>query len=204
MEGLLKHVLSTVEGIDEEIVLWLNQWAGRFAYLDAAEKLIVSDYFIPVFISLCLLGMWFVGRDHRTRDAHQRAVLRALIAVGFANLVVILLNQHFFRERPFVEHELTLLFYQPTDSSFPCNPAAVAFAMSSGMWQGSRKLGAFLYGLAALWGLSRIYAGVFYPSDVVAGAAIGVTISYLVGTALRLIEPIPTRVLQGARTLHLA
>ena len=76
--------------------------------------------------------------------------------------------------------------------------------MASGMWQGSRKLGAFLYGLAALWGLSRVYAGVFYPSDVVAGALIGVAISYLVAVGLRLIEPLPTLVLRGARTLHLA
>ena len=147
---------------------------------------------------------WFAGSDARQRDARQRGVLRALIAVGFANLTVLILNQHYFRERPFVEYDLTLLFYPPTDSSFPANPAAVTFAMASGMWQGSRKLGAFLYGLAVLWGLSRIYAGVFYPSDVVAGALIGIAISYLVAVGLRLIEPLPTLVLRGARTLHLA
>ena len=196
--------MEALLNVDAEIVLWLNQWAGRSATLDAIEKLIVSDYFIPVSMSLCLLAMWFVGKDTRTRDAHQRAVLRALIAVGFANLVVLMLNQHYFRDRPFADHELTLLFYQPTDSSFPANPAAVAFAMASGMWEGSRKLGAFLYGLATLWGLSRVYAGVFYPSDVVAGAVIGVGISHLVAFGLSLIEPIPTLVLRAARTLHLA
>ena len=185
-------------------MLWLNQWAGRTALLDWPEKLIVGDQFIPVCMSFCILAMWFVARDPQARNGHQRAVLRALIAVGFANLVVLILNEHYFRERPFAEHELTLLFYQPTDSSFPANPAAVAFAMASGMWQGSRRLGAFLYGLATLWGLSRIYAGVFYPSDVVAGALIGVSISHMVAIALRLVEPLPTLVLRGARTLHLA
>lgn len=196
--------METLLKVDTEIVLWLNQWVGRFSTLDGAGKLIVGDYFIPVSISLLLLAMWFVGRDPRTRDANQRAVLRALIAVGFANLVVLIMNEHYFRARPFAEHELALIFYQPTDSSFPANPAAVAFAMASGMWQGSRKLGAFLYGLAVLWGLSRIYAGVFYPSDVVAGAFIGIAISYLVAVALRLIEPVPTLVLRVTRTLHLA
>ena len=196
MEALLK--------IDTEIVLWLNQWAGRFSLLDAVEKLIVSDYFIPVSISLCLLAMWFAGKDPQSRGAHQRAVLRALLTVGFANLVVLILNDHYFRPRPFAEHDLTLLFYQPTDSSFPANPAAVGFAMASGMWQGSWKLGAFFYGLATLWGLSRIYAGVFYPSDVVAGALIGVVISHLVAVGLRVIEPLPTMVLRATRTLHLA
>ena len=196
MEALVK--------IDEEVVLWLNQWAGRFAVLDAVERLIVSDYLIPVSISLSLLAMWFMGRDPKSRDGHQRAVLRALIAVGFANLVVLVLNQYYFRDRPFVEHEVTLLFYEATDSSFPCNPAVVAFAMASGVWQGSRKLGAVLYGLATLWGVSRIFAGVFYPSDVVAGAMIGIVVSYLVALGLRVIEPLPTLVLRATRTLHLA
>ena len=196
--------MDALQRIDQEIVLWLNQWAGRTALLDWPEKLIVGDQFIPVCMSFCILAMWFVARDPQARNGHQRAVLTALIAVGFANLVVLILNGHYFRERPFAEHELTLLFYQPTDSSFPANPAAVAFAMASGMWQGSRRVGAFLYGLATLWGLSRIYAGVFYPSDVVAGALIGVSISHLVAIALRLVEPLPTLVLRGARTLHMA
>ncbi len=196
MEALLK--------LDTEIVLWLNQWAGRFAFLDAVEKLIVSDYFIPASMGLCLMAMWFVGSDPQHRDAHQRAVLVALACVGFASLVVLIINQHYFRDRPFVDHQLTLLFYQPTDSSFPSHPAAVGFTMASSMWQANRRMGALLYGLAALWGLSRIYTGVFYPSDVVAGALIGVVMSYLVALAFRLIEPIPTLALRGARTLHLA
>ena len=196
--------MEAVLSIDAEIILWLNQWAGRFALLDGLEKLIISDYFIPAFIGLCLLAAWFLGRDPQSRDARQRAVLMALIAMGFANLVVLILNQHYFRARPFEEYELNLLFYQPTDSSFPSNPAVVAFAMAAGMWQGSRRLGAFLYGLATLWGLSRIYAGVFYPSDVLGGALIGVGMSYLVALAFRLIDPIPTIVLLVTRTLHLA
>ena len=140
-------------------MLWLNQWAGRTALLDWPEKLIVGDQFIPVCMSFCILAMWFVARDPQARNGHQRAVLRALIAVGFANLVVLILNGHYFRERPFAEHELTLLFYQPTDSSFPANPAAVAFAMASGMWQGSRRVGAFLYGLATPLGTVQDICG---------------------------------------------
>ena len=196
--------METLLDWDAEVVLWLNQWAGRYEWLDAVEKLVVSDYFIPVGISLCILGMWFVGRDPQARDRNQRAVLRALLAIGFANLTVLILNQHYFRERPFLEHELTLLFYQPTDSSFPANPAAVAFAMAASMWQSSRKLGLIIYGLAVLWGASRVFAGVFYPTDIAAGALIGIVISHLVALALRFIEPAPTIVLGVWRRLHLA
>lgn len=196
--------MDAIVEIDSEIVLWLNQWAGRSAFLDSTVKLVVSDYFVPVSMALCLLAMWFVGKDSQTRNAHQRAVLTALIAVAFANLLVLILNQYYFRDRPFFDHELTLLFYQPTDSSFPSNPAAVGFAMAAGMWHGSRKLGLVLFCAATLWGLSRTYSGLFYPSDVIAGALIGVGMSQLVAVALRLIEPIPSHVLRVTRKLHLA
>ena len=144
--------MEALTSIDAEIVLWLNQWVGSFDALDAAAKLIVGDYFIPVSMSFLLLAAWFMGRSPEARDANQRAVLRALLAIGFANLVVLILNDHYFRLRPFAENDLTLLFYEPTDSSFPANPAAVGFAMASGMWQGSRRLGGLMYALAALWG----------------------------------------------------
>ena len=190
--------------LDTETVLWLNQWAGRSAIGDALAKLIVSDYLIPVSLALCLLAMWLGGRDRERRNANQRAVLAALIAMGFANLVVLILNQHYFRPRPIAEHELTILFYWPTDSSFPANPSAVAFAIASGVWQTSRKLGTMLLALAVLWGVSRVYAGVFYPTDVAAGALIGIGMSLSVAVAMRLIEPVPTLVLRATGTFHLA
>ncbi len=196
--------METLWDLDAEIVVWLNQWAARSDVLHLANRLIVSDYLMPAAIGLCLMAAWFAGKGPESRDALQRGVLRALMSVGFASLVVLILNEHYYRDRPFVEHELTVLFYRPTDSSFPAHPAAVGFAMASGMWQASRKLASLLYLLAGLWCLSRIVAGVFYLSDVMAGAAIAMIMSYLLGLALRRIEPVPTMVLRGARTLHLA
>jgi len=119
-------------------------------------------------------------------------------------LAVFIINEHYFRSRPFVDHDVALLFYRPTDSSFPAHPAAVAFAMASGIWEGNRKVGVLFAFFAFLWSAGRVYAGVFYPLDVLAGAAIGITISYLVAGGLRLIEPLPTIVLRLAAMFHLA
>ena len=196
--------MEALREIDANVVVWLNEWAGRSSIMDAAVRVIVSDYLIPASIGLCLMAMWFAGKNPQTRDTQHRAVITALAAVGFASLVVLILNDHFHRPRPFVDHDLTVLLYRPTDPSFPAHPAAVAFAMAASAWQGSRKLGTLVYGFALLWGISRIYAGVFYPMDVLAGAAIGVGMSYLVAFGLKLIAPVPTLVLRGAKTLHLA
>jgi undecaprenyl-diphosphatase len=196
--------MGTISKIDTEIVLWLSQWAGRFPLLDGVEKVLVSDYFIPACAALCLIALWFLGKDPDRRTAHQRSVLIALATVGFASLVVLIVNQHYFRPRPFIDHDLMILFYQPTDSSFPSHPATVGFSIASSVWQANKRMGAFLYVLAALWGTSRVFAGVCYPLDVAAGALIGIVMSYVVALGFRVIEPIPTLVLRGARALHLA
>lgn len=196
MESLLK--------LDQDIVIWLNQGIGQVALLDYLGYLLVSDYFIPLLISFWMLGVWFWGKDVPTRERNQRAVLRGAISLGFANLAVLVLNQHFFRERPLAHYELANLLYQPTDSSFPANPAAVTFAAAMGLYLGNRRGGLVVFALAGLWSLVRVSNGLFYPSDVLAGGLIGVVVSGLVALAMRLIEPVPTLVLKGARLLHLA
>ena len=138
------------------------------------------------------------------RRNNQRAVLAAAISLGFANLAILALNQYLFRARPFTVYELSNLLYQPTDSSFPSNPAAIAFAMAAAVWLSNRRAALMLFGLAGLWGLVRIYSGLFYPSDVLAGGLIGVAVAYLVVMGMQRIEPVLTWVLAGARFLHLA
>ena len=189
---------------EAELVVWLNQGIGRFYLLDRVTYLLVSDYFLPLAMCFWALGLWFRGEDLQARIRNQKAVLAGAISLGFANLVVLVLNQAYFRERPFGQYELSNLLYASTDSSFPANPAAVAFAMATGVWLGNRRASAVLFFLAGLWSFVRVYNGLFYPSDVIAGAAIGVAIACLVTLGLRTIEPVPSWVLKGARLLHLA
>ena len=81
-----------------------------------------------------------------------------------------ILNMFYFRPRPFVELDVNLLFYQPTDSSFPANSAAAAFGIAFGIWGVNRRLGWFAIAVAGLYGLARVYVGVHYPLDILAGA----------------------------------
>ncbi len=190
--------------LETQIVSWLNQIIGRSYLLDRATYLVVSDYFVPLAMCLWALGLWFQGKDPQARDRNQRAVLGAAIALGFANLAVLLLNQQVFRDRPIAHHELANLLYAPTDSSLPANPAAVAFALAMGVWLGNRRAGLPLFFLAGLWSFVRVYNGLFFPSDVFAGGLIGAAVACLVNLGLRAIEPVPTWVLKGARLLDLA
>ena len=141
-----------------------------------------SDYLAPVAGSLVLVGLWLWG-DAAARLRNQTVTFIGAGSVGIANGVTTLFNTAVNRARPFAEHDLNLLFYEPTDPSFPSNSAAVGFALATAVFLRHRALGGGLYLLAFLWGFARVYAGVHYPSDILGGAALGV-VSALAAAAL--------------------
>ena len=84
------------------------------------------------------------------------------------------------RQRPGGETLVPL----PTSHSFPSGHAATSFACAATLARFvSRRGQIMLYVLAAAIAYSRVYVGVHYPLDVVAGAAIGLGVA----TALRLL-----------------
>ena len=197
MEGL--------KNLDLEMVTLLNRLVGWQNWLDVIGEALVSDYLIPVMLILGLMWLWFSTDEPSSSGLPaKKIVIAAILAMAFANLAVLVLNEVYFRPRPFTEVELNLLFYRPTDSSFPSNPAALSFALSFSVLRQQRRLGLALMALASVWSLSRVFAGVFYLTDVAAGAAIGVAIAWGAAWLLRWLEPLPTAVVRLIRTLHLA
>jgi undecaprenyl-diphosphatase len=191
--------------LDEKLFFLINGLAGKSGALDWLMELVVGEHFIPVAMVMVLVAMWFLGKDALRRERNQRTVLCSILAVGFASAAVALSNQFFDRLRPFEAlGDVTLLFYPPTDPSFPANTAAVGFAFAVGAWFGNRKAGYILLVLAILWCFARVYCGVHYPLDIVGGAAIGILFSFAALGFLRLVEPLVTVFLKLARIHYLA
>jgi len=74
------------------------------------------------------------------------------------------------RRRPVVE-DLPQLMATPTGLSFPSSHATSSFAAARAY--GLLLPPALLYGIAVPMALSRLFLGVHYPSDILAGAALG-------------------------------
>jgi undecaprenyl-diphosphatase len=172
--------MSYVYQLDYWVFTIINGLAGRWPWLDAGARLLLNDYFVPTLLALALLALWFEQKDltglgdlSGLNRHNQRAVLTATLSAALANVLLKLMNLFYFRPRPFADHSVNLLFYRPTDSSFPSNAATLGFAIAAGAWFFNRSWGRSLMVIATLFGLSRILGGVHYPLDIVAGASLG-------------------------------
>ena len=198
--------------LDHQLFFWINGLAGENPWLDGAARLLVTDYFVPVGLSIVLVGLWFGGRSAERRRCYQRVVLAAPAALLLVNLIVFTGNTTQIppeRHRPYEDHPEALataefFFYPPPDPAFPSNSTAVAFAIAGLLWRGVRRIGFLAGSLALGLGLARIYAGVHYPLDVAAGMALGLLGSWVAWRILSLMEPLPSNILRLVRRLYLA
>ena len=190
---------------DKALFLWINALVGRLPAVDAAMGWVASDYLVPVSMGLTLVALWFIGRDTTERMRYQIGMFTALTAMALSSLVVFICNAIFFRPRPFDGLEgVSLLFYQPTDSSFPSNSAAAAFAIAAAVWCVNRRIGTVLFVAAAVYGFSRVYVGVHYPADILGGAVIALVITVLTLRLRDLMMPVLVAVIKAARLFAVA
>lgn len=186
-----------LEALDKEIFLKINDFVGEVPVFDQLVKLVVNEYFVPVSIGLVLLFLWF--HPGKKRKNHRKALPIAILSVTVVNITIIVMNQFIISSRPFDQLSADLLFYRPTDPSFPSNAAAVGFALATAISLVNRKLGFGAIILALFYGFSRVYVGVHFPSDVIAGALLGVLVALMI-SRLRLLVNSLTELLEKIQT----
>ena len=189
---------------DETLFIWINGFVGVLPVVDGAARWVASDYLAPMTLALTLAVIWFMERDRETRLRYQTGTIATLTAMAMSSLTVFIINMIYFRPRPFVELDVNLLFYQPTDSSFPSNAASATFGMAFGIWGINRRIGWAAIAGAGVYSLARVYAGVHYPLDVTAGAVIGATMAFAAFRMRDLAMPVLVCLIKCARILRLA
>ena len=195
-----------MNSLDADLVIRLNGLSGNIAIFDDLMRFVASDYLMPLIFSLCMLALWLSGRSPSERVKYQVATLVGISALALSNIAVWLINITWERPRPFIDHgdQLNLLFYPPTDPSFPANPVAIGFAAAAAAWSVNRKFGWWMFAAASLYGFSRLYAGVFYPTDIVGGAIVGVAVFGFTSYLRRFLEPLVTTFVRLMRGLSAA
>jgi membrane-associated phospholipid phosphatase len=147
-----------------------------------------------------LWWIWF--RDGRSGRRDREIVVSTIVA-SFAALVVgrVLACCLPFRLRPAVNPELGLTFPDGsaihmlrTWSAFPSDHAMMWFAVATGIYLASRRLGilTLIYVILVIC-VPRLYLGLHNPTDIVGGGAIGIAICLALDCAFlrsRVAEPI--------------
>jgi undecaprenyl-diphosphatase len=120
-------------------------------------------------------AIWFgIGGLGMAVDPRRRPEWhRATVSVLAAYVVSTTIKRAIGRQRPAVE-DLPHLMATPTGLSFPSSHSSSSFAAARAF----RHLlpARALYPVATAMAASRLYLGVHYPSDIVAGAALGTVV----------------------------
>lgn len=142
-----------------------------------------------VLLALLLVAGWLWSR--RRPGAVEGFVacllggLSGAVAVGVNHFV----SQAVARVRPChalaAHHHLTVILSCAHDYSFPSDHASIAGGFAMGLLIFSRRWGALAWLLALFLAFARVYAGVHYPADVIAGLLLGSVIAVVVWLVLR-------------------
>lgn len=165
--------MNGAANIDRSTYLWLNRLQQRPSIISVFRAISHSgDGYLYVALGISLFYL----------QAMQSTmfVKTALIAFLIEIPCFILLKASIKRDRPFVQMEECSIAITPSDKfSMPSGHTAAAFLMAFLISYFYYEFSVVVYLWATCIGLSRVVLGVHYPSDIVAGAALGMSCSYL-------------------------
>jgi undecaprenyl-diphosphatase len=174
----MTHFLRLLVHLDEDAIRATAQlrWPPATAVL-----LLVSAWWVKG--PLLVAAGW--GADLRNRRLVPLVAGAATVSFALASWLNAAIKALVGRARPPSEIGLHALASVPGSPSFPSGHAMSAFAVAGAIAVLAPRLRWPVLALAALIGFSRVYLGVHFWLDVLAGAGLGITIGVLIAMAGR-------------------
>jgi undecaprenyl-diphosphatase len=161
--------------LDAKLFRVINLLSGRYLVIDKLMILISNKVkFVFLFILVILL--------FRKRNVFNEAVVSMVITL-FMHFITKLF---YFKPRPFIDRRVHLLIPSKFDSSFPSKHTLLTFAVTTIVLFYQRIVGSILFGFSVLTGLSRIWVGHHYPSDIAGSAVLGSFTSTVIHKLLKI------------------
>ena len=161
--------MSVLQGLDGGILLWIQEHLrGVLDPLVCGYTHLGDHGLLWIVLTAALLLF------PRTRRAGILSALALVLSLLCTNVV---LKHLVARPRPWLDVAgLIPLVQEPDPNSFPSGHTSAALAAACAWYHALPRRWMAVLGLvlAVAMGLSRLYVGVHYPSDVLAGAAVGV------------------------------
>lgn len=165
-----------------DLFRFVNDIAGQYSWLDSTA-VFFADVAQYLFV-LALIVMWFGGQ--RSKATVLYAGITAALAMC-VNQIIGIFYQH---PRPFAVYHVHQLIPHAVNNSFPSDHATAAFALAIAIWMRNRKMGAPLIVVAALISVSRVFAGVHFPADIVGGLLVAWASAWVIGRFSDRLQPL--------------
>lgn len=173
------------------IIFWLNQYSQLSPKFNYIISYIEHAYaFKGLAIMSMLWYLWFKSSDTSLKT--KSTIIGAIISCIIALLITSAINYVVpFQFTPIANKAIN--FQPPIGStidssntghgwinSFPSHHATMFYALAMGIFLASKRLGYFAFFYITLFIIfPRIYLGLHYPTDVIAGAAVGMLTTVL-------------------------
>ncbi len=157
---------------------WPFDWLGIFF----AEYL---GYFIV------LITIFILFKEKNWRQKIYFFALAGLSVILARGIITEIIRFFYERPRPFLTLQIQPLIEHNLTSSFPSGHAAAFFALALAIFYFNRKWGWRCLIFSLLIGAARIFTGIHWPSDILAGAVIGLLSVFAVK---KIIPQIPTEI----------
>ena len=162
--------------LDIQLFYLLNNLAGQSPLFDAVIVFFAS-YLAYILVALFLVLVFFSQYPKREKLQIFWVTVISTIIARFG--VTELIRFFYHRPRPFIDLPVNQLITS-NEWSFPSGHATFFFAMAIAIYLYNKKWGIFFFLATILITVSRVIAGIHYPSDIVGGALIGVAVAYTI------------------------
>ena len=166
--------MTALNLFEDRIVYWIQE-TMRSSFLNPIAIAVTSLGNAGIFWILLTLALLICKKTRKIGLCCAIALIADVLAVN------VVLKPLVARARPYAVLETIVpLGHLSRDFSFPSGHSAASFACAWALYKTApRKYGVCALVLAALIALSRLYVGVHYPTDVIAGALTGMAAGFL-------------------------
>ncbi len=152
----------------------INQYAGKWVYLDSIA-IFFAKYFEYVLVLSLLIFLAIGFRKY------WKVIVQSLISAILARFIIVsFIRFIWYRPRPFIDNAVNLLVEHPDKASFPSGHAAFYFALSTIIFLYNKKIGILFYIGSFIIVISRVFIGIHWPLDILAGIIVGVLTALLI------------------------